>query len=161
MAFIGLIIFTVHKQYYQGFSIMALNDALQKSLYEVPDGVAAGYVDLRTGSLLGIYCVEEKPQEILNIIVTAVAELFEAPLFKIFDNIWSPKLSKEAFDQEAFSEILLLGSEYITLLKRCNQKPQHVVVYVARKTTPPGIVLMQVRNNLPSVESAVDLVPVS
>lgn len=135
---------------------MTLNDALNNSLNEVPNGVASGYIDLKTGSLLGVSAIENKPQEILNVIATAVTELFESPLFKIFDNIWSENLSTDDFEHDKFSEILFLGSEYITLLKRCNKNPQHAVMYVAQKTTPPGVLIMQVRNHLPIVESTID-----
>ena len=145
----------------RNFYIMALSDALEKSLDDVPEGVAAGYLDLKTGEILGFSAIEDKPQEFLNVVATAVSELFEAPLFKIFENMRTKNTIEEDFGENSFSEILLLGTKYITMLKRCDESPQHAVVYVAQKSTPPGILLMQVRNNLPSIESAVNSVNIS
>ena len=64
---------------------MTLQMTLEQSLKTVPDGVAAGYVDLSTGALLSIFAPEQKPQEFLNAMASAVTELFEAPLFKMID----------------------------------------------------------------------------
>jgi hypothetical protein len=133
---------------------MTLRDALQESLESVPDGIAVGYIDLATSSLIGLAAREERPQEFLNVIATAVTEMFEAPLFRVLNKIWSMEFSEEALQADAFSEILLMGSDYTTLLKRCEKNPRHAVIYVTRKDAPPGILMMQVRSNLPLVEAA-------
>jgi hypothetical protein len=134
---------------------MTLHDTLKESLKAVPGGVAAGYVDLTTGALLSISANDKKPQEFLNAMASAVAELFEAPLFKMIDKIWSGELTEENLNKDGFGEILLFGKDYTTLLKRCERREQHAVVYVSRKQTPPGILLMEVRKGLPAVEESV------
>ena len=133
---------------------MTLHDALRESLRSVPDGVAAGYIDLATGSLLSVCAEDEKPQEFLNILASAVTELFEAPLFKVLDQIWSKDFTKDDLEKDALREVLLLGDQHITLLRRCEKNTKHAVVYVARNRTSPGVLIMQVRNQLPSVEAA-------
>jgi hypothetical protein len=134
---------------------MSLHATLQQSLKTVPDGVAAGYVDLNTGTLLGIFAAEGRPQEFLNVMASAVTELFEAPLFKMIDKIWSGQLTEEDLAKDGFGEILLFGKEYTTLLKRCQKHDRHAVIYVSRQQTPPGILLMEVRKSLPAVEESV------
>lgn len=134
---------------------MSLHDTLQESLESVPDGVAVGYLDLATGSLLSIAAREQKPQEFLNVIAAAVTELFEAPLFKALDKIWSADFTEKALEEQAFKEILLLGNEYTTVLKRCENNAHHAVIYVTKRQAPPGVLLMQVRSNLPAVEAAI------
>lgn len=133
---------------------MTLRDTLQASLDSVPDGVAVGYIDLTTGSLLSLASREERPQEFLNVIARAVTEMFEAPLFKVLNKIWSVEFSEEALQADAFTEILLMGSDYTTLLKRCEKNPRHAVIYVTHKNAPPGILMMQVRSDLPRIEAA-------
>lgn len=132
---------------------MTLHDALQESLHKMPHGIAAGYVDLTTGSLLALCANEKKPQEFLNVMTSAVTELFEAPLFRALDKIWSENFVAEDLEKEAFGEILLFGQEYMTLLKRC-ENAAHAVIYVTKIDTPPGFLLMQVRSNLPAVEAS-------
>jgi hypothetical protein len=134
---------------------MTLHTTLEQSLKTVPDGVAAGYVDLTTGALLSISAADQKPQEFLNAMASAVTELFEAPLFKMIDKIWSEQLTADDLSKEGFGEILLFGKDYTTLLKRCEKHQQHAVIYVSRKETPPGILLMEVRKSLPVVEESV------
>jgi hypothetical protein len=134
---------------------MTLHDTLKESLQSVPNGVAAGYVDLATGALLSISATEKKPQEFLNAMASAVAELFEAPLFKMIDKIWSDELTEEDLNKDGFGEILLFGKDYTTLLKRCEKRERHAVIYVSRKETPPGILLMEVRKGLPAIEDSV------
>ena len=134
---------------------MSLQTRLQESLETVPDGVAVGYLDLKTGSLLSIAARDERPQEFLNVIAAAVTELFEAPLFKALDKIWSADFSETELEDPAFTEILLLGNEYTTVLKRCKNNAHHAVIYVTRKQAPPGVLLMQVRSTLPAVEAAI------
>jgi hypothetical protein len=134
---------------------MTLQTTLEQSLKTVPDGVAAGYVDLTTGALLSIFAPEQKPQEFLNAMASAVTELFEAPLFKMIDKIWSDDLTEEDLNKDGFGEILLFGKDYTTLLKRCQKHERHAVIYVSRKETPPGILLMEVRKSLPAVEESV------
>jgi hypothetical protein len=121
----------------------------------VPGGVAAGYVDLATGTLLALSAREERPQEFLNAMAAAVTELLEAPLFRVIDKIWSRQLSEESLTRDGFGEILLFGSEYTAMVKRCEAHEQHAVIYVAAKDTPPGILLMQVRKGLAAVEESV------
>jgi len=136
-------------------SDMTLHAALQQSLRTVPDGVAAGYLDLTTGALLSLFAAEQRPQEFLNVMASAVTELFEAPLFKMIDKIWSNQLTEADLAKDGFGEILLFGKEYTTLLKRCHKHERHAVIYVSRKETPPGILLMEVRKSLPKVEETV------
>ena len=133
----------------------SLQATLQQSLQSMPDGVAAGYVDLSTGTLLGIFAWEERPQEFLNAMAAAVTELMEAPLFRVIDKIWSKQLSEENLAKDGFGEVLLFGADYTALLKRCQKHERHAVIYVARKDTPPGVLLMQVRSSLPAVEASV------
>jgi hypothetical protein len=134
---------------------MSLHSTLQQSLETVPDGVAAGYVDLTTGALLSIFAADQKPQEFLNAMASAVTELFEAPLFKMIDKIWAEELTEDDLSKDGFGEILLFGKDYTTLLKRCEKHERHAVIYVSRKETPPGILLMEVRKSLPAIEESV------
>lgn len=130
----------------------SLHAILQQSLRSVPEGVAAGYVDLTTGTLLGIYAPEERPQEFLNAMAAAVTELLEAPLFRVIDKIWSKQVSEDRLSEDGFGEILLFGSEYTSMVKRCEKHTQHAVIFVSGKDTPPGILLMNVRKSLPAIE---------
>jgi hypothetical protein len=56
-----------------------LDTVLQKSVTSVPDCVAAGYVDLASGMLLGVKTVDSHPQEVIELLAAATADLFQGP----------------------------------------------------------------------------------
>ena len=58
---------------------MSLEDAIQKSITEIPECLAGGYVDLTSGMLLGIKTVDSHPQEVLEMLAAATADLFQGP----------------------------------------------------------------------------------
>lgn len=55
----------------------ALNNALAKAQQSIPECVATGYVDMSTGMLLGVKTVDSHPQEVLDLVAAATADLFQ------------------------------------------------------------------------------------
>ena len=49
---------------------------LQKTISSVPDCIAAGYIDLDSGMVLGMKTVDSHPIEVLNLVAAATADLF-------------------------------------------------------------------------------------
>lgn len=56
---------------------MSLDSALNKAQASVPECVAVGYVDMSTGMLLGVKTVDSHPQEVLDLVAAATADLFQ------------------------------------------------------------------------------------
>ena len=76
---------------------MALDEALAKSRGDVPECVAVGYVDMSTGMLLGVATVDSHPQEVLDLVAAATADLFVQTIYDI------------EVDAMAFGRVCLLG----------------------------------------------------
>jgi len=126
---------------------MALRDALRASLEDIPDGIAVGLIDLSTGTLISHYSQTELPQEFLNVATSAVSELIEAPIIRALNRIWESDPGDQDIAEEGFSELLLFGNKYTILIKRFENLDHVAGIYVVRKETPPGVILMHVRAN--------------
>ncbi|MBH24200.1 MAG: hypothetical protein CMH57_07050 [Myxococcales bacterium] len=55
----------------------SLDSALTKSIKDIPMCVALGYVDMSTGMLLGVRTTDSHPQEVLDLVAAATADLFQ------------------------------------------------------------------------------------
>jgi hypothetical protein len=56
---------------------MSLESALSKAQNSIPECMAAGYVDMSTGMLLAVRTVDSHPQEVLDLVAAATADLFQ------------------------------------------------------------------------------------
>ncbi len=56
---------------------MSLDKALAASQSEIPECVAAGYVEMATGMLLGVRTVDSHPPEVLDLVAAATGDLFQ------------------------------------------------------------------------------------
>ena len=68
-----------------------LDDALQRAMTNVPDCLAAGFVDLTSGMILSIKTVDSHPSEVFDFLAAATADLFQGPnvvaIEKIFKKV--------------------------------------------------------------------------
>jgi len=55
----------------------ALDKSLLVAMNQIPECVAAGYVDMNTGMLLAVKTVDSHPQEVLDMVSAATADLFQ------------------------------------------------------------------------------------
>ena len=57
--------------------MMKLDNAIQKAIRDIPECVAAGFVDMSTGMLLGVKTIDTHPREVLDLVAAATADLFQ------------------------------------------------------------------------------------
>jgi hypothetical protein len=65
-----------------------LNSALQSAIASVPECLAAGYVDLSSGMLLGIKSVDSHPNEVVELLAAATADLYQGNNVKMIEAIF-------------------------------------------------------------------------
>jgi hypothetical protein len=129
-----------------------LKDALMHAMSAIPDCAAAGVVDLTTGTLLELAANEDRSQELLNVMATAVTELFEAPLLRLLSQIWVKAGGDDELSNGGFNEVILLNEELSYVLLRGLKNGMIAVIFVASKTTSLGMLLLQARTCLTTVE---------
>ena len=57
--------------------MMQLESTIQKVIRDIPECVAAGYVDMATGMLLAVRTIDSHPREVLDLVAAATADLFQ------------------------------------------------------------------------------------
>ena len=126
---------------------------LQKTISSVPDCIAAGYIDLDSGMVLGMKTVDSHPIEVLNLVAAATADLFQGPNVAAIEKMFRIARGLPEDGRHYFQEIIVNSDNLIHIFLR-NKSQKHVLVIVCRKGANLGMVLMKIRLALPSVESS-------
>lgn len=133
---------------------MTLDIALQKAQQSVPECVAAGYVDMSTGMLLGAKTVDSHPQEILDLVAAATADLFQGQSVTSIEKLFRKSRGHAEDGHHYFKEIMVFSDNLIHLFQRSKKHPDQAVVFVCRATANIGMVLTKGRQALAAVEVA-------
>ncbi len=65
-----------------------LNNSLQTAISSIPECLAAGYIDLASGMLLGIRSVDSQPNEVVELLAAATADLYQGTNVKLIEGIF-------------------------------------------------------------------------
>ena len=134
--------------------MMSLDDAIQQSLSTIPECLAGGYVDLSSGMLLGIKTVDSHPQEVLEMLAAATADLFQGPNVVTIENMFKKARGLPLDDFHYFQEVIVNSENLIHIFMRSKANQDHVVTFVCRRTANLGMVLTKARAALPKIEAA-------
>jgi len=133
---------------------MSLDKSLNEAMKQIPECVAAGYVDLSTGMLLGVKTVDSHPSEVLEIVAAATSDMFQGANVTLIENMFK-KARGVADSRHYFQEMVVLSENLLHLFARCKSNEDHVVVFVCRKSANMGMVLTKARGVIPSLEASV------
>jgi hypothetical protein len=133
---------------------MSLDKALNDGMKQIPECVAAGYVDLSTGMLLGVKTVDSHPSEVLEIVAAATSDMFQGANVTLIENMFK-KARGVSDGRHYFQEMVVLSENLLHLFARCKGNEDHVIVFVCRKSANMGMVLTKARAIMPTLEGAV------
>lgn len=134
---------------------MSLDRALQDFIKSVPECVAAGYVDVSTGMLLSAKTVDSHPQEVLDLVAAATADLFQGSNVKAIEELFDRSRGlKHDSDHHYFQEMLVFSDNLIHYFARGKEMNEHIVVAVCRKSANIGMVLAKGRIGVKKVEKS-------
>ena len=134
---------------------MSLDQVLNEAMKQVPECVAAGYVDLSTGMLLGVKTVDSHPAEVLEIVAAATSDMFQGSNVTLIENMFKKARGTSEDARHYFQEMIVMSENLLHLFMRCKGNEDHVVVFVCRKSANMGMVLTKAKSALPSLEAAV------
>lgn len=143
--------FNVNKRYI----VMSLDKTLQTTMTTIPECLASGYVDMETGMLLGMHTVDSHPQEVLDTLAAATADLFQGSSVVHIENMFKKTRGTEKDTQHYFQEMFIFSENLLHVFMRSKKYPDHVVCYVCRKNANPGMVLTKARMGMEAVSNAV------
>ncbi|MGJ5175355.1 hypothetical protein ACQR16_04390 [Bradyrhizobium oligotrophicum] len=122
---------------------------------QVPQCVAAGYIDLDTGMLLSAKMLNSLPQEVVDLFSAATADLFQGSNVTTLEGSFRRlRGTKGGGDDHYFQEIVVFSDNMIHLFLRCKKHSNHVLAFVTRKNANIGMVIARSRMAVPSVEAA-------
>lgn len=132
----------------------SFEEVLQKSVTTVPECVAAGYVDLSSGMLLGIRTVDSHPTEVLELLAAATADLFQGNNVTLIEDIFKKARGLIADNHHYFQEIIVNSDNLIHVFMRAKSNEEHVACFVCRKSANLGMALTKARSCMPALEAA-------
>ena len=135
---------------------MSLDQALANSQSEIPECVAAGYVDMATGMLLGVRTLDSHPSEVLDLVAAATGDLFQGKNVVEVENLFKKSRGLPQDDgNHYFNEIVVFSTNLLHVFLRSRRYPDHAAVFVARGSANIGMVLTKARMAMSKVEAAV------
>lgn len=133
---------------------MSLDNALNHVRSTVPECVATGLVDMKTGMLLGVKTVDSHPQEVLDLVAAATGELFQGPNVSAIEGTFKKLRGLKEDGHHYFQEIIVLSDNLIHVFQRCKRNEDMVLAVICRINANLGMVLTKCRTNLEKVEAA-------
>ena|ERR1700760_478839 len=133
----------------------SLDKSLQGAMSQVPECLAAGYVDMATGMLLAVKTVDSHPQEVLDLVSAATADLFQGSNVTAIESMFKQSRGIQG-DERAhyFQEIVVFSENLLHMFLRCKKNSEHVMVFVCRKSANVGMVIAKSRMSVPVVEAS-------
>lgn len=130
----------------------ALENALAKAVRDVPECVAAGYVDMTTGMLLAVKTVDSHPREVLDLVAAATADLFQGSNVVAIERMFKKARGLKDDGHHYFQEMIIFSDNLLHVFIRGKKHPDHIAVFVARKSANIGMMLAKARIQLPLLE---------
>lgn len=133
---------------------MSLDSALAKAQQTVPECVAAGYVDMSTGMLLGVKTVDSHPAEVLDLVAAATADLFQGQNVSSIERLFRKARGQTEDNAHYFKEVIVFSDNLLHVFLRSKKKKDQAAVFVTRVSANIGMVLSKARGVLAEVEAA-------
>jgi len=134
---------------------VSLNSTLTEVTQNVPDCLAAGFVDMNTGMLLGIKTMDSHPQEVIDLLAAATSDLFQGKNVITIEQMFRKSRGlPENPDEHYFQEIIVLSRNLIHVFIRGKRYQDQVLVTVTRGGANLGMVVTKTRQALSLVEAA-------
>ena len=134
---------------------MSLDKALNEAMKQIPECVAAGFVDLSTGMLLGVKTLDSHPAEVLEIVAAATSDMFQGANVSLIENMFKKARGVSGDARHYFQEMIVNSENLLHLFLRCKSNEDLVAVFVCRKSANMGMVMTKGKAILPSLEAAV------
>ncbi|TVQ96843.1 MAG: hypothetical protein EA398_15390 [Deltaproteobacteria bacterium] len=134
---------------------MSLDNAIQNAINQVPECVAAGYVDMSTGMLLGVKTIDSHPQQVLDLVAAATADLFQGSNVVAIEQMFRKSRGISEDGAHYFQEIIVFSDNLLHVFLRGRKYAEHAVTFVCRKNANIGMVLTKSRMSLSTLEDAI------
>lgn len=132
----------------------SLDNAIASVQKAVPECVAVGFVDMKTGMLLSMKTVDSHPREVIDLVAAATGDLFQGSNVSAIEQMFKKARGVKDDGHHYFQEIIVLSDNLIHVFLRLKKNEDMVLACVCRGSANLGMVLSKARVALPSVEAA-------
>jgi hypothetical protein len=132
---------------------MSLDKEVQNAIPQIPECIAAGYVDVGTGMLLSVKSVDSHPGEVMDLLAAATGDLFQGPNVVAIEDIFKKARGSDSQDHY-FQEMVVLSDNLVHVFLRGKTYTDHVATFVCRKSVNLGMALTKARMAMPKLEAA-------
>jgi len=134
---------------------MSLDTALADAMKSVPECVAGAYIDMESGMLLSVKTLDSHPQEVLDMVSASTADLFQGSNVLTIEDHFKKSRGVKDSSVHYFQEFLVFSENLLHAFLRTKKYPNHVVVFVCRKSANVGMVLAKSRMTVDPLQNAV------
>lgn len=131
-----------------------LDVAIANVQKNVPECVAVGFVDMKTGMLLGVKTVDSHPQEVLDLVAAATGDMFQGTNVMAIEQLFKRIRGVKDDGSHYFQEIIVNSDNLLHVFQRGKRNADMVLVTVCRVSANLGMVLAKARASLAAVEAA-------
>lgn len=132
---------------------MSIDKALAAAQAEIPECVAAGYVDMASGMLLGVKTIDSHPGEVLDLVAAATGDLFQGRNVVEIERLFDKSRGITGSHTHYFREIVVFSTNLIHVFIRSKRKPEHAGVFICRASANIGMVLVRSRSSMQNCEN--------
>lgn len=130
-----------------------LENQIASAVASIPECLAAGYVDIGSGMLLGVKTVDSHPSEILDLVAAATADMFAGPNVSMIERMFKKSRGVSDDGHHYFQEIIVNSDNLLHVFMRGKRYPDYVAVFVCRKSANLGMALTKARMAMPALEA--------
>jgi hypothetical protein len=118
---------------------------MSKVQQEIPECLAVGLVDMSTGMLLGVRTIDSHPQEVLDLVAAASADLFQGKSVTTIEQMFRRARGQPDDGHHYFKEIIVFSDNLLHLFMRSKKSPSIAACFVTRATANVGMALSRSR----------------
>jgi len=132
---------------------MSVDAALQAAISSNTQCVAAGYVDLVAGEIIGMKTLDAYPAELLDFLAVAGADMFQGPNVVGIERAFDKARGIEGRTQHYFQEILVTSDHLVHVFLRSKKNQNHASCFVYRKSINIGLAMIESRAAMRAIEA--------
>ena len=131
-----------------------IDSVLQKAVSSIPECVAAGYVDLSSGMLIGIKTVDSHPSEVMDMLAAATSDMFQGPNVVAIERMFKKARGVKDDGSHYFQEMIVNSDNLIHVFIRSRASQEQIACFVCRRSANLGMVLTKARGSMAEIEAA-------
>ncbi|WP_170605380.1 hypothetical protein [Ruegeria arenilitoris] len=133
---------------------MSIEKVLAAAIEAVPGCLAAGYIDMETGMLLGTSAIEQDNASSLKSSALAATNLFQGSGIAAFEKL----LRSDEADQtiiSVFGEVAVFSDDRVFIFLRMQELSDHVIFFICQDRTNIELMLAKSHLSLGPVAAAI------